>query len=375
MGFNAKLFEIIVYPESFDMSSLESILENSAIKDYAYIIHDKDGKKEHVHIAIRAIDTRKSDYVAKWFGVQENAVSKVKGKWSDVLKYLTHANAKDKYQYLDDEVKSNFDWKKAIEKGNDDKRIDNIIEEIAVGKIREYNYTMYITDKEYIKYKQKIELAFNYRKDRIKGERREMESIFLTGDSGFGKTTYAKLICEEKGYSYFVSSGSNDVLDGYMGEDVIILDDLRPSCMGLSDLLKMLDNNTSSTVKSRYKNKVLECKLIIITSVLEIDTFFRNVFMEERETIIQLKRRCKTYIRMFSETMNIMIYDDFLRDYDFPITAKNPISNMYFAKRLTREQQIEKMLSVLGTVQIEDKESMVEEIEINEQNSIDFDNI
>lgn len=39
----------------------------------------------------------------------------------------------------------------------------------------------------------------------------------------------------------------------------IILVDLRPSCMGLSDLLKMLDNNTSSTVKSRYKNKVLEC--------------------------------------------------------------------------------------------------------------------
>ena len=52
----------------------------------------------------------------------------------------------------------------------------------------------------------------------------------------------------------------------------LILDDLRPSCIGLSDLLKMLDNHTSSSVKSRYYNKVLECKLIIITSIF----FFLN---------------------------------------------------------------------------------------------------
>ncbi|MGM8317295.1 AAA family ATPase, partial [Clostridium perfringens] len=83
-----------------------------------------------------------------------------------------------------------------------------------------------------------------------------MECYFVTGKSGTGKTTYAKQLAKEKGYSVYISSGSNDVLDSYQGQDCIILDDLRPSCMGLSDLLKMLDNNTSSTVKSRYKNKV-----------------------------------------------------------------------------------------------------------------------
>ena len=57
-----------------------------------------------------------------------------------------------------------------------------------------------------------------------------------SGDAGTGKTTYAKDLAVKKGYSIFVSSGSNDVLDGYGGEDCIILDDLRPSCMGLSDL-------------------------------------------------------------------------------------------------------------------------------------------
>lgn len=88
-----------------------------------------------------------------------------------------------------------------------------------------------------------------------------MEAMYFYGDSGTGKTTYAKQLCEKKNYSYFVSSGSNDVLDGYAGQDVIILDDLHPSSVGLSDLLKMLDNNTASTVKSRYYNNVLECKL------------------------------------------------------------------------------------------------------------------
>ena len=93
-----------------------------------------------------------------------------------------------------------------------------------------------------------------------------MNCIFITGASGTGKSTYAKQIASENNLSVYISSGSNDVLDDYQGQDCIILDDLRPSCMGLSDLLKMLDNNTASTVKSRYKNKVLECKMIIITT-------------------------------------------------------------------------------------------------------------
>ena len=38
-------------------------------------------------------------------------------------------------------------------------------------------------------------------------------------------------------------------------EDVLILDDLRDSDFKFTDLLKILDNHTKSTVKSRYHNK------------------------------------------------------------------------------------------------------------------------
>lgn len=353
LGFSAKLFEVIVYPESYDMNKLHEVFENNAIKDWAYIVHDKDDKKSHAHVAIRTIDSRQSDFVSKWFGVSDNAISRVKGRWSDMLRYLTHANAPEKHQYSADEVYSNFDWQSAIKKNDSEERLNEIIDGIASGVIRQYNYYDYITDREYIKYNRQIAMAFNYRLDKMKGLKRDMECIFITGDSGLGKTTYAKLICDERNMSYYVSSGSNDVLDGYNGEDVLILDDLRPSVLRLADLLKMLDNHTASTVSSRYKNKVLECKMIVITTVLPIDTFFNHVFADEKETIVQLKRRCKTYIRMYSDYMNIYIYDDFLRDYDEPFSAKNPISGMFGSRRLSKEQQANKIKSLLGNIDIE----------------------
>lgn len=50
----------------------------------------------------------------------------------------------------------------------------------------------------------------------------------------------------------FVSSSSKDLLEGYARQDCIIFDDLRPSCMGLSDSLKM--HNIASTVKKTYES-------------------------------------------------------------------------------------------------------------------------
>lgn len=153
-----------------------------------------------------------------------------------------------------------------------------------------------------------------------------MDCMYVTGGSGTGKTTYAKQIAAENGYSVFISSGSNDILDDYKGEDCIILDDLRPSCIGLSDLLKMLDNNTSSSVKSRYRNKVLECKMIIITSVLPLEQFYKGVFESENEPIEQFKRRCKVHVTLTREYLNYKMYDDFTGDYIDVGRCENPVA-------------------------------------------------
>ena len=345
-----KNFEIV---QNLDMLSEEQIIKSlnlidsktniNHIMNYAYILHNKDNKKDgskrepHWHILIKMDNAYSFDTVAKRFDVPIQMVNKINSRFADALNYLTHntemAKNEKKYQYDDEEVKSNYSWKterqKVLNEYDKVNRKQTIIELIANGTIREFNYFNYISDIEYIKFKKEIDLAFKYRKDKMQGVERNMECVFIQGESGSGKTTYAKMLADGLGYSYYISSGSNDVLDNYKGQDCIILDDLRPSCMGLSDLLKMLDNHTASTVKSRYSNKVLECKLIIITTISDLDTFFRNVFSEEKEPIKQLKRRCQTKIKMTDTKMFIACYDDMFGDYGDAIEYKNPINNIY----------------------------------------------
>ena len=145
----------------------------------------------------------------------------------------------------------------------------------------------------------------------------------------------------------YVSSGSNDILDGYMQQPVLILDDIRPSTLGLSDLLKLLDNNTASTVKSRYKNKALYCDLIIITTVLDIDSFYSTVFKNSDEPIMQLKRRCGTYIKMDSEHIYISLWDSYKNDYSEPLEYENDVINIYRADHAKTTQEIEENVSSL----------------------------
>jgi hypothetical protein len=118
--------------------------------------------------------------------------------------------------------------------------------------------------------------------------------------------------------------------------------------MGQSDLLKMLDNNTSSTVKSRYKNKVLECKLIIITTTLELDEFFKKVFSEQTETIVQLKRRCSIKIHACTDFLHVYLYQPETRDYGDAIIIKNPLKDKYIIKDLSPEEYRKSVMESLA---------------------------
>ena len=322
------------------IDAIKKVLDtNDSIEKYAYILHNSDLKADgtlkepHYHIAIAFKTPRRVDTISNLFGVPEQYISGIKGRWGDMLSYLTHSNAPEKFQYPAENVVSNFDFELESKdttksRKQEQAELDEVILKIISGDIRKYNYTKHISPNMYIKYNRQIEQAFKFRADSIKGVDRQMQCVYITGDSGTGKTTYAKEYAKKKGYSIFVSSGSNDVLDGYDGEDCIILDDLRPSCLGLSDLLKLLDNNTSSTVKSRYKNKVLECKVIIITTTLDINEFFRNVFSDEPETIVQLKRRCGTMIsfpKNVSDKLTLKVYDPVTRDYILAGEIPNPL--------------------------------------------------
>lgn len=377
VNLRVRSIELVQQTKFLDIVNLSNVInEKSCIKDFAFIEHNKDVKEDgapvepHVHLMLRFNEVQDTKYIAKWFNVPENCLCKIKGKFADALCYLTHENAPNKHRYDEAEVVSNFDFKKEKEKKSSNLRKEEIINKIVSGEIREYNYYEYITISEYDKYRKSIDNAFKYRIDKIKGVARQMECVFITGDSGTGKTSYAKKIAEEKGYSVFISSGSNDPLDDYKGQDCIILDDLRPSCMGLSDLLKMLDNHTASTVKSRYKNKVLECKMIIITTTLDIDKFFNNVFSEEKETVVQLKRRCNVMLKFDMDYVHNYLWQGKIRNYEYMGKIPNPITLEMNVDNMTTEQKLDKLAEILGLSKdlVETlRDNCLEEVKDNEQ--------
>lgn len=358
---NFEIMQQVRYLPDESISSIKAVLDtNSAVEKYAYILHDQDTKEDgtvkepHYHIMVKLESPRHLSTLVKMFN---NAIPKqyfgnIKGRWNDALAYLTHSNDPEKHQYDPSAVVANFEWEKEAvsSKGN---KLDDIVDDIVSGKIRKFNYTKYITPAMYTHHRKEIDTAFQYRADSIREANRNMRCIYISGGSGTGKTTYAKELAVKQGYSLFISSGSNDPLDGYEGQDCIILDDLRPSCMGLSDLLKMLDNNTSSTVKSRYKNKVLECKLIIITTTLGIESFFKNVFSEEPETSVQLKRRCELMVKfpkeVNSDKLEVYQYDLASNQYKLVGYQENPLPEI-IKEDTGRKAEAIKTVSALGAI-------------------------
>ena len=340
--------EIVQQLEYMSQEDVEAGLDHNAVQDYAYILHDKDVHEDgtpvapHWHIMIRFKRPVQTESLCKWFGIKSNMIGYILGTFGDAVAYLTHRNKPEKYQYLDEEIKSNYDFKveveKALSKKKASQRKEEIIELIRSGIVREYNYTEYITALEYDKFKRAIDNAFTYRRDTLKSLDRHMNVIYIYGGSGTGKTTYAKQLVINKGLSCYISSGSNDPLDGYKGQDCLILDDIRPGDFLLSDFLKILDNNTQSTVKSRYKNKLLECQYLIVTTSFDIPVFFDLLLDSEGESVKQMERRCTLKIQMNTSTMTTYVYQPVSGKYKKVSILKNPVSEVYNKRDLTDEE-------------------------------------
>lgn len=174
-----------------------------------------------------------------------------------------------------------------------------------------------------------------------------MEVVYIYGDPGAGKTTMAKKIAADRGFSLFVSSGGKDFLDGYNGQECIILDDFRGSSAPLSVVLKLLDNHTASSVPSRYKNKsISECRLVILTTVKPPRSLFNDVFESESEPFAQFSRRCTSLIRMSRQSLDLYCWDESLGDFYHFGTLPNTVLEDF--KKIDREDCKRRALECLG---------------------------
>lgn len=342
--------------EAFDRI-LGQLKKQKYLKYYAAIMHDQDINENgepvqpHVHIVIQLGYPCSYEGVAKGLKMPAQTICKIHGtklrggkKSPDIgqaLLYLTHKNAPEKHQYPDDSViaSEDWDWKAVRAKAewiSEAENLAKIIELIENGTITRANWLKFISIEAYSKYKSTISNALEYAEMQQAGEHhRNMQCIYIYGSKGSGKTTLAKDFCEKKGLSYFISGGSNDPFEGYSGQEVVILDDARPDAFAPEEWLKILDNNTNSSIKSRYHNKNINCKFIILTSTVSLMHFF-DLYPNEDEH--QLFRRIKTYIYVQKNRIDFFAYRTETGRYTAFKTMENTILKKFPSSDLTETE-------------------------------------
>lgn len=299
-------FEIMQQFEHFNTEALDNIFRwlDKLDSQYLAVKHDKDEKAEHFHIFVKLDNARTFDDIARQCGIQKNYLQKIEKGWRNALAYAFHLtdNSKDgKYRYNDTAViRSKGVDVAAIFKNNEEyeeqklrqEQLKDFILQYGDCKISKKQLLEKMTAKDYDKNALMIKRAREFRQLVVK--ERNMDVIYICGDSGSGKTTFAKYLARVQAYDYFVSGSGKDVLDGYDKEECIILDDLRADVFTKAELFKLTDNNTNSSVKSRYANKdISQCKLMVITSVKTPQTLYNwSTFGDDvDESFKQFSRR------------------------------------------------------------------------------------
>lgn len=364
---NLKMCEISTDVDKLKVDLQATFMKYTTIKKWAYIIHDKDDTRPHYHIALHfggaSVDTKQ---VAEWFQLAymdkdgnehtgEQFVERIKCKrWSGVVTYLVHGqdSQKNKYQYPISEVHANFD----IE--------TEIANEKILGNFEQYSYAQQL---QYVNGLPLSEKAQAFSKLRKLWELqcqiltlntdRQIQVIFITGKGGTGKTYYAKKLLASQGYDFCVSSSSNDPFQDYMGQKSIILDDMRDTAFEFEDLLKLLDNNTSSSVKSRFSNKVFNGEMIVITSPVPLIFWYKQLQYDKNDTLQQLYRRISCYV-VVTET-EITVYDNGLDNYGKPQGLGQVFKNELAEKKKESKPKVD-FKSMFGKI----CESSVDDVDI-----------
>lgn len=327
-----------------------------AVTDFHFIVHDRDTKlawsdsagcevvnqvANHVHGVVRC-DAKGGGTlgaVAAAVGVEPQYVEKPRpGRYSydNMLAYLVHAKYSDKFQYAKDDVRTvvgrPFDeiyaeryaaWMKArgtVEKKKAADNIDDLEYQILTGQITKSQ--VMLTDELfsiYARNRRRCNDAFASFAERkaekaavaIKNGDWRLTVFYITGKPGVGKSWFAEkfveYICEanrtEEGgqpWEVFKTAASNP-LDRYIGEEVILMDDVRGTAMSAEDWLKLIDAEHVNTASARYDNVRPVPRVVVIASYKDPIEFFyytRTGGGDRGEALDQFIRRIQSVVQV-----------------------------------------------------------------------------
>lgn len=326
--------------KTYTIDDIEKILTEWCLTAnflYYFIEHPADDEinQTHWHILLRFPSPTQFDTIKNKFPYGDIEPAR---NTRNCIQYMVHLNDVTKKPYSWDEIRTNdknTDWYRVQSRSSQEIALHAVIERIVSGEIPQYRQIELIPPSLWTKYNVQITKAFEFYTKKIASDpNREISTIYFSGSTCTGKTTIAKEWCRRAGLSYYVSSASNDVMQGYEGQEVLILDDFRGDMekkgssrsFNLPDFLKMTDQNTRSSIKSRYSNKDFIGSYIIITSSRPIYDMYFNLEVEDKH---QLFRRVSSQYQFTKDKIYLSAYSQEFHKY-LPIgSMPNPASEIY----------------------------------------------
>lgn len=318
-------------------------------------------KPEHFHIVLKFFrDEEGKVYggtptkIANAVGVSPEYIEKPRrGKFAydNMLSYLIHIKYADKAQYEPTEVvtvgcdkdgtplyqsfqdyykerkREWLDGRAKIKAEQAKVSIEILEEKILTGEVCKNQ--ILLTDEYYDIYarnKRRCDDAFDsYAQRKIARTIQAMENgefkvtvFFVTGSSHSGKSVFTDNLVkqiqrdakQQLGMEWSVCSvAAQNPFDEYLGEEILVMDDLRGISLTASDWLKLLDPDRINTGSARYRNKKMACRTIIINSEKDVIEFFyylKNSGGGDRsEALDQFFRRIMARVKVYRVPDNL----------------------------------------------------------------------
>ena len=313
-------------------------------REWAFSRHipDEHCSFEHWHLGGLLHSNRVPQDIYSWLvtvtdKVKLNSVEKIRKHWKTYLTYIMHQTkeALALGKSAPTEYGGSADIEGALSDYKTIGECDKLISDILAGNILEYQFHQRVDLVEeiirkgwYVKVKQAFESADKNRLNKTTSMVEERKQCWIFGKAGSGKTELAKWYCRSAGYAdidiYVTSSGQNP-FDDYKGQPCVIVDDIDADTMTPKTALKLADCFTGSAVKARYSNKVIFAKMVVFTSTVAPQSWWKSLANDKVDgNVYQLLRRLNMGSWHITDTSVEMTLYDGQGEIDKQITVSLP---------------------------------------------------